>query len=62
MKRKCIQEVIDHLENDSKQVWADALCDFFPNVSRFQIHARIFKEEMTGGLAKYIKKALEAGE
>jgi len=41
-------------ETNGKQELADALCLFYPNCSRFQIHARIFKAEMRDTLVPYI--------
>lgn len=53
---KEIQYVVSRLEKatTSKQEFADALCTFYPGCSRFQIHARIYKDEMRDTLAWYI--------
>ena len=53
-----VEYVVNRLDKSTngKQEFADALCDFYPEVSRFQIHARVFKDSMRDTLAQYIQE------
>jgi len=56
-ERKKIKHLIEIVERSyGEQKLADFLCDIFPNHSRFQIHARVFKQEMRDSLPEYLKK------
>ena len=48
-------QIIERACNDNQKL-ADFLCDIFPDHSRFQIHARVFKPEMRGSLPYYLSR------
>jgi len=50
-------EIIERACNNDQKL-ADFLCDIFPNHSRFQIHARVFKPEMRDSLPQYLSRVI----
>ena len=54
---KCLED-----KSTSRGNFADSICDFWPSLSRFQIHARVYKDEMRDSLAPYIAAELREGE
>jgi len=57
-----VNYVLDRLEKMAEgcqQTFADNVCDFFPECSRFQIHARVFKKDMRNTLGSYIAETLK---
>ena len=56
MMSEGVEYVVNRLDKSTngKQEFADALCAFYPEASRFQIHARVFKDDMRDTLARYI--------